>query len=68
MAVINIPRLMLAAPASGSGKTTVTCALLGTGSRNRHVLFSHVCKRTAGFKLGKPKVKAGDLQYGKLVA
>ncbi len=28
MAVINIPRLMLAAPASGSGKTTVTCALL----------------------------------------
>ena len=25
---LSIPRLMLAAPASGSGKTTVTCALL----------------------------------------
>ncbi len=28
MATIDIPRLMIAAPASGSGKTTVTCALL----------------------------------------
>ena len=28
MAVINTPRLMVAAPASGSGKTTVACALL----------------------------------------
>ena len=28
MTRIHIPRLMIAAPASGSGKTTVTCALL----------------------------------------
>ena len=28
MSRLSLPRVMLAAPASGSGKTTVTCALL----------------------------------------
>ena len=28
METVNLPRLLLAAPASGSGKTTVSCAIL----------------------------------------
>lgn len=40
----KIPRLMIAAPASGSGKTLITCALLQ--------LLKRQGKKTAAFKCG----------------
>jgi len=39
----NIPRVMIAAPASGSGKTTVTCALLYGIKRKRARAVSFKC-------------------------
>lgn len=44
MTRVNIPRLMVAAPASGSGKTTVTCALL--------TALAALGERPAAFKCG----------------
>ena len=42
--------------------------LLGKGTGNGQILFSHVCKGTAGSELGKSEVTAGTVQNDQLVA
>lgn len=41
---------------------------MGKGTGNGQILFSHVCKGTAGFELGKSEVTAGTVQNDQLVA